>query len=245
MLLIGSKAIKHFYPDFSRTPHDTDYIVEDSSKHQKEKNVEFLENPILFKMQSEGIINMDTLLSLKISHMFWDNMWEKHLFDIQFLLKKGHKYDLDLVNEFRAHWNEVLPKVRRSMLAQSKEDFFNNAVNEDSDEHDYLHTLINEIPMYTLLLKEGSEVELDESNWHKMSFEQKCEVVREETYVMAWERYKDIDYRVAFKRQLKDNIIKHFPSYIAIFAIENYIKLERPAINYKNVINSKLEYDKV
>ncbi len=245
MLLIGSNAIKINYPDFPREPKDVDYVVKDSSKFAKIKDTEFLENPILLEIQEGHIIDMDILLSLKISHMFWDNMWEKHLFDIQFLLKKGHKYDLNLINKFRAHWNEVLPKVRRSQLAMNKEDFFNNAVNEDSDEHDYLHTLINEIPMYTLLLKEGSEVELDEDNWHRMSFEQKCEVVREETYVMAWERYKDVDYRVAFKRQLKQNIIKHFPSYIALFAIENYIKLERPAINYKNVINSKLEYDKV
>lgn len=241
MLLIGSKAIKHFYPDFSRNPHDTDYIVEDSSKHQKEKGVEFLENPILFKMQSEGVINMDTLLSLKISHMFWDNMWEKHLFDIQFLLKKGHKYDLDLVNEFRAHWNKVLPKVRRSQLAMNKEDFFNNAVNEDSNEHDYLHTLINPVPMYTRLLKDGCEVELDESKWVALSFEDKCAVVFEETAVMAWERYKDVNYRVSYKRQLKDNIIKHFPPYIAIFAIENYIKVEKPIFNFKTKIDNELQ----
>lgn len=241
MLIIGSTAIKYHYPEFSREPKDRDYIVEDASKFQRTKEVEFLENPILFKMQPNGIVDMNTLLSLKISHMFWDLNWEKHMFDIQFLLKKGHTYNMDLVNEFRAYWEETKPKIRRSMLATSKEDFFANAVNEDTDEHDHLHTLINPVPMYTRLLKDGCEVELDESKWANLSFEDKCAVVFEETAVMAWERYKDINYRIAYKRQLKDNIIKHFPQYIAIFAIENYIKVEKPIFNYKTKIDNGLQ----
>ncbi len=241
MLTIGSTAIKFYYPDFPRKPKDRDYIVEDSSKYKRAKDVEFLENPILFKMQPNGIVNMDTLLSLKISHMFWDLNWDKHMFDIQFLLKKGHKYDINLINEFRAYWEETKPKIRRSRLAQSKEDFFNNAVNEDTNEHDYLHTLLAEIPAYTKLLKDGAEVELDESKWEALSFSEKCDVVFEETGVMAWERYKDINYRIAFKRQLKDNIIKHFPPYIALFAIENYIKVEKPIFNYKTKIDNGLQ----
>ena len=245
MLLIGSKAIRHYHPDFPRTPNDTDYIVEDSSIFTKEKGIEYLENPILFGLKSEGIIDMDTLLSLKISHIFWDFNWDKHLFDIQFLLKKGYKYDLVLVNKFRAYWEDIKPKIRRSQLVMTKEEFFSNAINENTQEHDYLHTLINPIPAYTKLLKEECEVELDESKWEALSFDDKCSVCFEETAVMAWERYKNINYKIAYKRQLKDNIIKHFPQYIALFTIENYIKLERPIFNYKEVINVKLEYDKV
>ena len=54
---------------------------------------------------------------------------------------------------------------------------------------------------------------------------------------MAWERYKKMNYRDAFLLQLKDNIIKHFPFYIALFAIENYPKLQKPKINYRELIN--------
>jgi hypothetical protein len=240
MLLIGSKAIKHYYPDFPRIPNDIDYIVEDSSKYTKVRGIEYLENPILFKLKPDGILEMDTLLSLKISHMFWDFNWEKHLFDIQFLLNKGHKYDLLLVNKLRAYWEEVKPKIRRSQLVMSKEDFFSNAVNSDTHEHDYLHTLINPIPAYTKLLKEGCEVELDEAKWEALSFEDRCSVCFEETAVMAWERYKDINYKIAYRRQLKDNIIKHFPQYIALFAMENYILLEKPIFNFKTKIDNEL-----
>ncbi len=242
-MIIGSTALKYHFPDFPRNPKDLDIAVREQKP--REGNTEYLVNTVLLDLEDGEYISPNMLLNLKISHMFWDNGFDKHMFDIQFLLKKGCTYDLNTIPLFRKYFEIILPKIRRSVLAQSKEDFFDNAVNEDIDEHDYLHTLINPVPMYTLLLKEGSEVELDENKWNSMSYEEKCDVVREETYVMSFERYKDIDYRAAYKRQLKDNIIKHFPFYIALFAIENYIKLERPTIDYRNLINSKLEYDKV
>ena len=86
--------------------------------------------------------------------------------------------------------------------------------------------------MYTKLLKEGCEVELDPSKWDLLTFEERCDVVFEETAVMSYERYKGLDYRIGYKRQLKDNILKHFPVYIAVFAIENYPSLERPKYDY-------------
>lgn len=253
MLIIGSTVLKHYFPDFKREPKDLDIVVRDAEDkklwedYKKESyllrglKVELLENPVIYKFQDEGYLSPDLLLTLKMSHMFWDTNWVKHLHDIQFLLKKGVKYDLKILNELREYWEEVLPKIRRSKLEQSKEDFFTNAVNEDVDQHDILHTFINPIPMFTLLLKDGSEVELDENKWNEMSFENKLEVVREETYVMAWERYKNNDYRLAYSIQLKQNIQKHFPQYIALFAIENYIQLEKPAIKYRDIINNKLK----
>lgn len=172
--------------------------------------------------------------------MFWDINWEKHMFDIQFLFKKGHKIKEGILEEFIGYWTETKPKIRRANLELNKEEFFNNAVNKDVVEHDILHTLINPVPMYTRLLKEGCEVELDKNKWDKLSPEDKLEVIREETYVMAYERYKEINFREGFRIQLKDNIIKHFPKYIAIFAIKNYVELERPKYNYINTIKDGL-----
>jgi hypothetical protein len=49
MILIGSKAIKHHYPDFPRTPKDTDYAVgvDERGLYPYIKGMEFLPNPIL------------------------------------------------------------------------------------------------------------------------------------------------------------------------------------------------------
>ncbi len=238
-LIIGSTAIKHYYPDFPREPKDIDIAVLDKQKRNGE--TEYLENPVIFKYQDSGYLKPDLLLSLKISHLFWDINWDKHLYDVQFLLGKGCKYDLNLIYELRSFWDSFLPKIRRSRLEMNKEDFFTNNVNEDVEQHDYLHTLLEKEPAYTKLLKEGCEVELDENKWYNLSFEERCDVVFEETAVMAFERYKTTDYRIAYKRQLKDNIIKHFPFYIAIFAIQNYRNLEKPKYNFKIKIENELQ----
>jgi hypothetical protein len=245
-VLIGSKALNYHYPDYPiKENTDTDYAVDiPNLLSDKKNNIEFLYNPIICNMYKNNpikIISPDDLLSLKISHMFWDINFDKHMYHIQFLLDKGHQYDLDIINELKEYWLKVHPKIRRSNLVQSKEEFFNNNVNEDTEQHDHLHTLINPIPMYTLLLKEGSEVELDESKWGNLTFEQKCDVVFEESAVMAYERYTErTHYREAYRLQVKDNIIKHFPFYIAMFAIENYKKVYQPKINYRELINNKL-----
>lgn len=161
-LIIGSTAIKHYFPDFPRTPKDLDYVVENKAKFKRTEGIEYLDNPVILKHQSEGYLSPELMISLKVSHLLWDVNWEKHMFDLQFLLKKGYKWDLDLVRELRVYWNETLPKIRRSKLEQSKEEFFTNAVNMDTHEHDFLHTILAEIPAYTKILKDGCEVELDE-----------------------------------------------------------------------------------
>lgn len=93
MLLIGSKAIKSHFPDFPRDPKDIDWAVDKEMKGTQ--NQEFLYNPIIGHLR--GIASPDILLTLKISHAIgWDVNWDKHIFDIQFLISKSAKLDYDL-----------------------------------------------------------------------------------------------------------------------------------------------------
>lgn len=243
-VIIGSTALKHWFPnDNVREPKDLD-IVTDNIPEKRVAGVEYLENPVLLKYQNSGYITPINLLTLKISHMFWDLNWKKHMWDIQFLLERGVKYDKNMLNELIEYWEENNPKVRRSNLKLKAEDFFTNAINKDEGEHDYLHTLINPVPMYTRLLKDGAEVELDENKWNNLTFEEKCDVVFEETAVMGYERYKNMYYKKGFEIQLNDNIIKHFPKYIAIFAILNYKTLITPKFNFIKTIEDGLQKTK-
>lgn len=246
MLIIGSTALKLWYPDFKREPKDVDFVVRNSSHYKNNKGFEFLENPVFLDwvMIDEGYIKPHDLLTLKISHMFWDFNWDKHMWDIQFLFSKGHMYHKAMLYELIKYWEETKPKIRRSNLNMSREDFFDNAVNDDEFKHDYLHTLVAEVPAYTKLLKEGAEVELDEDKWNRLSIQEKKDVVFEETAVMAYERYKNSYYKIGYNKQLKDNIIKHFPKYIAIFAIENYIELLEPKFNFQKKIQNGLQSTK-
>src|SRR5690606_949841 len=145
-IIIGSTALKRWYPDFPREPSDLDIVVSSKEGLKNSKGVEYHLNPVLMKYPLDEYASPDMLLTLKLSHMFWDINWEKHLFDIQWLVDKGHKHDESILEEFLQYWKNTKEKVKRSDLSLSKEEFFTNAVNKDVVEHDTLHTLINPIP---------------------------------------------------------------------------------------------------
>lgn len=235
MILIGSRAIKHHFDDFPRDPKDTDYIVKEVPD-VKEEQTEYLINTILENYQGD-ILDPDSLYTLKISHIFWDIKWEKHMFDIQFLRKKGCKLKMDLFYQLYEFWNVYHSKNRRSDLKMSAEDFFNNALKCEYD-HDYLHTLINPSPTYQKVLI--GEVEVSEEKFKLLSHQEKCDLVSEEVMVMAWERYSKLHYRVAYSKMLKKFIINHAPIWEAIFIIENFIELHKPKFNYFDKINQQL-----
>lgn len=231
-ILIGSAAIKHHFPDFSRQVKDTDYI----GKGKNTKAIEYHINPIFDNYQHE-IMQPDDLYTLKMSHMFWDIKWEKHMFDIQFLKSKNCKLNKELFDKLYQYWCNLHGANKRSDLNMSAENFFNNALKEY--DHDYLHTLLNPSPTYLKVLKDGAEVDVDEEKYHKLSHEDKLNLVREEVYVMAYERLNGRKYRTAYTWMLKKFIISHAPMFEALFIIENFIELHLPKIDYK----TKLDYE--
>lgn len=242
MILIGSTAIKAHYPDFHREPKDIDWAVMDSSEHAKSKGVEYLENPVLFKhgFAFDNPLTTTALCTLKASHLCWNIKWDKHMFDLQFLLKKGNEIDLDLFMDLYEYWNTYHIKNKRSDLKMSKDEFFSNAVNYDTHQHDDTHKILNPIPVYTLVLMEGKDVELDESKFHSLTFDQKLDFVREEVMVMAYERYSALNYKLAYSRMLKKFIISHIPLFALKFVLTNYIILHKPKFNFINTINDGL-----
>lgn len=243
-ILIGSTAIKHWYDDFTRQPKDKDYIV-DAQKVtvDRAENTEYLPCAImwdLYKGTNKTVLDAEHLTTLKASHLAWNINWDKHMYDLQFLLRKGNKIDSNLFFNLYRYWNTYHEKNKRSDLKMTKEDFFDNAVNYDDNEHDDLHKILNPVPIYTLVLKDNCEVELDENKFHALSHEQKILFVQEETMVMAWERYRKMNYRVAFDKMLKKFIISHCPLFALIFTLENYVEITKININYIKKINYEL-----
>lgn len=253
MILIGSNALQHWFPNLLRKqPEDIDYIVE--KKHlnlpktcQKTgKRIEYYENPIiweLYKNNSTKIISSNDLYTLKFSHIIgWDIKWKKNMFHLQRLQQMGCKLNINLFNELYQHWNEIHGKNKRSDLEMSAEEFFNNALPKTYS-HDWLHTLINPYPTYNKILKDGAEVEVSEEKFNILTHQEKCDLVREEVYVMGWERYKSFDYREAYNKMLKKFIINHAPLYEAKFILQNYIELHKPEYNFIQLINEKIKKD--
>lgn len=254
-VLIGSSAIKHYYPEFKREPNDIDYAVNIKGVKPPNRGEEYLWNYIIAdKIYNDDIISMDDLLTLKISHVTgWDlpnDSWSKHMYDIQFLLSKGHKMDINLFYLLYGFHTGLHGINKRSDLDMKGADFFNNAVNCPYD-HDNLHDVLithpyfkgQKKPTYSYILKDNAEVNVDEDKFNKLSEEQKFNLVFEEIACMSVERYpKSMHYRVQYEKMLKKFIINHAPLWEAMWIILNYKKLLlNLPFDFARFLNNKME----
>lgn len=243
-MIIGSVAMKHWFPEFNREPKDIDVIL---GQHQKwdtdgEYRLEILQNPILLEYYNNDMPDYcpsDILLTLKMSHLFWDLNWEKHMFDTQFLLGKGILYNKDLFYKLYEHWNQYHKKNKRSDLKMTADKFFNNAIKFPVG-HDELHYLLVDRPAFLDILKDGEDVDVCEHKFNLLNHEKKCNLVTEEIMVMALERYSNLHYRQAYSKMFKKFIISHAPLWEALFIIENFKQLYKPKFNYFNHLNQKI-----
>ena len=251
-MLIGSMAMRHWFPDFNRKPKDTDYAVSlDISSN--DKNIEYLYNPVLdylYHCDENDVIFPEILLTLKMSHIFWNINFDKHMWDIQFLLDKGIKYDKELLLRLYDFWEKYLPQVRRSNLKMTSKDFFNNAIKSEIP-HDDLHELLikheyfnQKVPTYSLILKDGEEVEPDENKFNKLTYEQKFNLVIEEVCVMDYERYKELLFPQGYVTMLKKFLRDHAPMWEKLFIIENWKELIKPKFNHYKHLDYELKRNK-
>lgn len=243
-MIIGSVAMKYHFEDFKRYPKDIDFVGKSSDYGSNRtidgKRCEYLENPILEKYFPDSeYLNPNALLTLKMSHIFWDINWDKHMYDIQFMLKKGIKYDLNLFYELYDYWNEYHGKNKRSDLKMTASEFFDNAVACPYD-HDFLHTLLAPVPAYTKVLKDGEEVDVSEYKFNTLPDKDKKALVQEEVMVMAYERFKKLHYKVAYSRMLKKFLMNHAPMWEALYIIENYVDLDTAPFNYFKHIDDQV-----
>lgn len=236
-MIIGSTAIKYWFPDFPRNPKDID-IVKNSKFNDYfslDLKREYLENPILLKYcKNQDFLDVNSLYTLKISHSFWDlknGSWEKHMWDLQWLKEKGCKFIPELFYKLYEYWNTIHGVNKRSKLDMSAEEFFDNVVNFPI-EHDELHELLvkheyfeEKIPTYKKILKEGADVDVSEEKFNKLTEKEKFNLVIEEVMVMSLERFENINYKAAFEKMLKKFILSHCPIWEGIWIIQHHKEL--------------------
>ncbi len=255
-MIIGSTAIKHWFPDFTREPKDLDYVVYRKETFDKQlleglsdEKVEVLENPVLLDYINQPVCSPNELYTLKISHCFWDlpnKTWDKHMWDIQFLKSKGCVFIPELFNDLYEYWNTLHGVNKRSNLDMSADEFFDNFITFPV-EHDTLHELLiqheyfvnQDKPTYTKILI--GEVLVSEDKFNLLTEQEKFNLVFEEVAVMALERYSDLYYKAAYNKMLKKFIINHAPMFEAVWIIENHKKLltEIP-FNFIKHLNEKI-----
>ena len=247
-ILIGSHALKHHFEDYPREPKDKDFAVNQEGV-KSSPEVEYLYNPVLHKWYADTevfekvdqiIIDPNELYTLKMSHLMWDLNWDKHAYDVMWLKDKWCKVIPELFYALYDFFKVLHGGNKRSDLEMTSEEFFDNAIVCDY-EHDDLHTLLKETPTYTKVLKQGAEVEVSEDKFNELTFEEKCDLVREEVHVMAWERMAGkLKWHHAYSIMFKKFIISHAPMWEALFILDNLAVLSKPTFNYFEQIENNL-----
>lgn len=244
--LIGSNAIKYWFPDFPREPKDIDYVGEGKNGD----GIEYLPNPVLENYLSD-ILYPDDLYTLKVSHTVgWDINWDKHMYDQQWLKAKGCILNEHLFFKLYNYWSELHGNNKRSDLEMSADMFFNNAV-KFPVYHDDIHKLLIKHPYfegqveptYSMILKEGAEVEVSELKFNRLTEKQKYNLVFEEVAVMSIENRFDpkLGYKHLYHRMLKKFILNHAPLWEALWIVENYKHvLTTIPFNYKLYLNEQI-----
>lgn len=234
-MLIGSKAVKEWYSDF-REPKDEDHFSPDPAL----PGDNFWHDSFPAEWAENRVAMPHELYTIKVSHVPWDlrnGTWEKHMADILYFQYKGVAFDRDMWEILHPVWKETHGQ-KRVNLNKTKEDFFGDAVNRKYD-HDSLHDSVayGDEAMYIRILKDGSDVLVDNDKFWAMSHEDKLMTIREEVYATALERWVvPTDYRVsprmAYAKAMKKSITSLFKNEWALFIILNYKDLYKPDMDY-------------
>lgn len=235
-ILVGSAALKEIFPDF-RDPKDVDIMSDENVKVSKGVDLYIPKTLSLSDYFDKRLPSIDQLYTIKISHIFWNNRFDKHISDIRYLQRKGAKLNPELYNAFYKEW-EALYGKKKANLNVSAEDFFQNTVTRIY-EHDSIHQSVayHDKPLFNKILKDGEEVMVDKSKFFAMSHEEKLELVREEVYATALERLvipSEYTYhpRAAYWWALTKTITSFSKGWFPLFIVENIDELWKPDIDY-------------
>lgn len=237
-MIFGSTAIKHFYPEF-RTPSDLDLMDRDEviTREVQKYWVPTFEEIISISKNKE-YLDPDLLLTIKASHANWNIHWDKTMFDILFLKRRGHKINVPIYKKLVKDWTKVHGKCSAPLKGKTAKTFF-----EDAVKRKYIHDDIHEVmafynePLYKQILKHGEKsVECCEKKFDKLNFEDKIKLIKEEIYVTALERYiipnESFSAGLAYQRSLKKFVTTMSSGWISLWMIDNFELIRKDSGTY-------------
>lgn len=244
-MLVGRAALLYHFPELNHTIKDYDYLVTKNCTERPEQingiRCEYHELPDYLITSEVAPINF--LLTLKASHVFWTKDQNiKHFADISFLTSKGAKIDDNLFYTLYNHWQEHYKiKISRSNHNMSPEEFFKDRLIRRIP-HDDVHLILNSEPVYLKVLKGDGTVSISEEKFYNvLNEEEQLELIREEIYVLSYERN---DYTIEHNAQLYySKTLRYFvtnlgPIWLAKFVLDNLNRLTTIKYNYLTKINN-------
>jgi len=245
--VIGSRAIKMHFPDFREPTGDWDIqttTVEEAAFFT-DKTIftgdrwDVFTDERLAAWPWGDVATPDELYTMKISHGYWDinGTWNKHAADIVFLQRHGAQFIPELHDILLAIWKDRYPANPISLDKNAKE-FFTDHVH-----YIYVHDTVHESvayhdrPWFESILKDGSEVLVDNAKFWALPLEDQLELVREELYVIALERVLiPNDYKGsplgAYRWALRRTATSLFKNKWATFLLLHLDELGRPDVDF-------------
>lgn len=245
MIIVGSTALSIFRPDLNIKPKDLDIMVLDYMADNFYGDVIKIPPKLYMRLvnycrvknyqsNDEWVLPPDALLTLKASHLQYDNKWEKTKRDVISLINLGYKVIPELFSILSEHWKEDYGNKDFLSLNKNKVDFFNDFVDYKYD-HDYLHELVAypDKPVYTKCLKDGSEVLICKNKFDNLPEYDRLQMFREEVTVIALERWLyndksvDMSWMQAYNRALKLTITRLTKGWASEFMALNIKELSK------------------
>jgi hypothetical protein len=188
-LIIGSAAAYHWFSDW-RKPKDLDLLTPTEINGNPTVDVQWYEmaTEVIAASKDEVFADPDLLYTLKVSHAYWDIHWDKTLYDIWQLQKRGAVLNQELHDKLVKTWTKI-HGPKKVNLNQPKELFWKDAVRRQHD-HEWLHTQVafGEYPMHLDLHTDGSAVMMDRAKFFALSLDDQRKVAMEEILTIAIER---------------------------------------------------------
>jgi hypothetical protein len=207
-LIIGSTAMRHWFPDF-REPKDLDLLTPHDVKVSKPGVIEtqwHREAEFLIKSSKDSVFaDPDLLFSIKVSHAHWNIHWDKTMYDIEFLKRKNAVLDMEIYNRLIPVWEEIHGKKKVNMR-QQVDAFFNDAVKREYD-HEMLHELVAfyDKPLHERLRRDHSTAWCDKDLFDALSDDDKARCALEEILATAIERGRLNDYSNKIEKMVAVN----------------------------------------
>lgn len=249
MILIGSRAINFWYPEFKvRENADWDIVMEKEEELSPSPGVEihkynYLNNYEIGRFTSGTLYSLNNLnlkvcspiglASIKRSHLHRVLKFQMHMKHYQFLLSQGVRVD----NKFTDKRKDLTFKAFKNIVGtknMSNEEFFSTSVNRFIN-HDLLHELVSKYPepLYLSLKKDKKIAAYSDDLWYDLSHEDKATIIKEECYVIALERKliphkiygKDYPIHLAYIHAMEKACTTLDDGVMREFAIDNWNEL--------------------
>jgi hypothetical protein len=217
MYLFGSHLIKKYFDDF-RTPNDIDWITNDES--EMKNSIVGKEEYYYMPFSPDREMTPDEIYTVKVSHAIYDIHWKKTMSDIRFLQIKGCKVIPDLLTKLREYWTTIHGDQKRTDFEVMPGKFFEDKVRRKIN-HDDIHMLLNPSPTYKKITN-GDEVTPLPEKFLSLSDIEKNELMFEEAFVIAIERFSNSPDRVAYHFAQQALVTRLHPVWLADYVIQNW-----------------------